>query len=62
MNLEYKCLRNQIPSEKHDGKKKFQIAQYEKNNKVSVVLKNIRRLLNIKPSKSTNIKLTNDKG
>ena len=54
---EYKRLRNQITSEKRDGKKKFQIAQFEQNkNKSSDVWKNIRALVNIKPSKSTNIK------
>ena len=58
---EYKRLRNQITSEKRDGKKKFQIEQFEKNkNKSSDVWKNIRALVNIKPSKSTNIKLMDE--
>ena len=61
LNKEYKLLRNQITSEKRDGKKKFQIAQFEKNkNKSADVWKNIRALVNIKPSKSTNIKLMDD--
>ena len=61
LNKEYKLLRNQITSEKRDGKKKFQIAQFEKNkNKSTDVWKNIRALVNIKPSKSTNIKLMDD--
>ena len=61
LNKEYKLLRNQITSEKRDSKKKFQIAQFEKNKKKSSdVWKNIRALVNIKPSKSTNIKLMDD--
>ena len=62
LNKEYKLLRNQITTEKRDGKKKFQIAQFEKNkSRSSDVWKNIRALVNIKPSKSTNIKLMDDK-
>ena len=58
LNTEYKRLRNQITSEKRNSKKKFQITQFEKNkNKSSDVWKSIRALVNIKPSKSTNIKL-----
>ena len=61
LNKEYKLLRNQITTEKRDGKKKFQIAQFEKNkSRSSDVWKNIRALVNIKPSKSTNIKLMDD--
>ena len=60
--MEYKFLRNKITSEKRDGKKKFQITQFDKNKKKSSdIWKNIRSLVNIKPSKSTNIKLMDKK-
>ena len=43
-------------------KKKFQIAQFDKNKKKSSdVWKSIRSLVNIKPSKSTNIKLLDER-
>ena len=62
LNIEYKRLRNQITSEKRNSKKKFQIAQFEKNeNKSSDVWKSLRALVNIKSSKSTNIKLMDGK-
>ena len=58
LNTEFKRLRNQITSEKRIAKKKFQIEQFEKNKrKSSDVWKNIRSLVNIKPTKSANIKL-----
>ena len=61
LNSEFKRLRNQITSEKRIAKKKFQIEQFEKNKrKSSDVWKNIRSLVNIKPTKSTNIKLIDE--
>ena len=61
LNLEFKRIRNEI-TEKRDSKKKWQIEQFEKNKqKSSDIWKNIRSLVNIKPSKSTSIKLSDER-
>ena len=55
---EYKKLRNEITKDKRDSKKAYYITYFEKNkHKSSKIWKGIRTLVNIKPSKSANIKL-----
>ena len=57
---EYKVLRNEITKEKRSNKKAFFTSQFEKNKKKSSeIWKNIRTLVNIKPSKKANVKLIN---
>ena len=54
-------MRNAITNEKRNSKKNFNTAQFEKNkNKSSQVWQNIRKLVNVKSSKSSNIKLMID--
>ena len=55
---EYKQVRNQITKDKRRSKKAHNIAQFEKNkNSISTVWKSIRSLVNMKPGKSSSIKL-----
>ena len=57
---EYKVLRNEITKEKRFNKKAFFTSQFEQNKKKSSeIWKNIRTLVNIKPSKKANVKLIN---
>ena len=59
----YKTLRNEITYEKREGKRNHNISLFEKNkNKSSDTWKCIRSLVNIKPAKSTSIKLMDDNG
>ena len=57
----FKTLRNEITTEKRKAKKNFYAAKFEANkNKSSEIWKNIRSLINIKPSKSANLKLLDE--
>ena len=58
---EYKVLRNRITEEKRQGKKSHYTKQFEKNkNKSKDIWKGIRSLVNIKASKTSNIKLMDE--
>ena len=58
---EYKTLRNEITKNKRDNKKAYYTIYFEKNkNKSSKIWKGIRDLVNLKPAKSSNIKLMNE--
>ena len=55
---EYKKLRNEITKDKRDSKKVYYTSYFEKNKyKSSEIWKGIRSLINIKSSKTSNIKL-----
>ena len=55
---DYKKLRNEITKDKRESKKTYFISYFEKNrHKSSEIWKGIRTLVNLKPSKSFNIKL-----
>ena len=60
---EFKNLRNEITSEKREGKRNHNISLFERNkNKSSDTWKCIRSLVNIKPAKSSSIKLLDESG
>ena len=55
---EYKKLRNEITKDKRDSKKEYYSSYFDKNkHKSAEIWKGIRTLVNIKSSKSSNIKL-----
>ena len=54
-------LRNKITQEKRDSKKSHYASYFEKNKKKSSdIWKGIRSLVNIKPAKTSNIKLMDE--
>ena len=58
---DYKKLRNQITKDKRDSKKEYYNSYFEKNkHKSSEIWKGIRSLVNIKSTKSSNIKLLDE--
>ena len=58
---DYKKLRNVITKEKRDGKKSYYASYFENNkHKSSKIWKGIRSLVNIKSTKSSNIKLLDE--
>ena len=58
---EYKKLRNEITNDKRNSKKSYYSSYFEKNkHKSSEIWKGIRSLVNLKSSKSTNIKLLDE--
>ena len=60
---EFKNLRNEITTEKREGKRNHNISLFERNkNKSSDTWKCIRSLVNIKPAKSSSIKLLDENG
>ena len=57
----YSKLRNEITYEKRKSKKAYNVAQFEKNkSKSSLIWKDIRKLVNVKSTKTANIKLLID--
>ena len=61
MREKYHKLRNEITNEKRKSKKEFDTAQFEKNkSNSSKVWQDIRKLVNVKSSKSSSIKLMID--
>ena len=58
LHVEYKLLRNKITQAKRNSKKSHYVSYFENNKmKSSDIWKGIRSLVNIKPSKTSNIKL-----
>ena len=62
LRKEYKVLRNRICEEKRKGKRNFNAMKFEKcKNKAKDIWKGIRSLVNINNSKTSNIKLMDEK-
>ena len=63
LRKEYKVLRNRICEEKRQGKRNFNTTKFEKcKNKAKDIWKGIRSLVNVKNSKTSNIKLMDENG
>ena len=61
LRVKYNKMRNEITSEKRKSKKAFHTTQFAKNSKKSSkIWQNIRKLVNVKSTKSSNIKLMID--
>ena len=61
LHNDYKKLRNEITKDKHDSKKVYFTAYFERNkNKSATIWKGIKSFVNTKPAKSPNIKLLDE--
>ena len=57
----YTKMRNEITSEKRQSKKSFHVSQFNHNStKASKIWQNIRKIVNVKSTKNTSIKLLID--